>query len=68
MSGQDQTPSIVPGDEHLLKEIIAHLGAALMQVDPTDDPIIIGHVRSAHSLATALSHVTVGREVQHAPL
>jgi hypothetical protein len=59
MSGQDHAPSIVPGD-HLLQEIIAHLGAALMQVDPTDDPIIVGHVRTAHSLATALSHVPRG--------
>jgi hypothetical protein len=27
------------------------LGAALMQSDPTDDPIIIEHVRAAHALA-----------------
>jgi hypothetical protein len=65
MSGQNEAPSIVPAD-HLLQEIIAHLGAALMQVDRTDDPIIVGHVRSAHSLATALSHVPRegAREVQ----
>jgi hypothetical protein len=54
MSGQDQVPSIVPADESQLLEIIALLGAALMQADFTDDPIIIGHVRSAHSIATAI--------------
>jgi hypothetical protein len=54
MPGQDQAPSIVPADESQLLEVIAHLGAALMQADFTDDPIIIGHVRSAHSIATAI--------------
>jgi hypothetical protein len=54
MSGQNHAPSIVPADEDQLLEIIAHLGAALIQADFTDDPIIIGHVRSAHSLATAI--------------
>ena len=54
MSGQDHAPSIVPADEGQLLEIIAHLGAALTQADSTDDPIIIGHVRSAHRIATAI--------------
>lgn len=66
MSGQDQAPSIVPADEDQLLEIIAHLGAALMQADFTDDPIIIGHVRSAHSIATAIHRAPTlcSREMQ----
>lgn len=36
-------------------EIIAHLGAALIQADPTDDPIIIiGYVGSADELTIEL--------------
>jgi hypothetical protein len=53
MPSQDFGPSIVPDNDHLL-EIIAHLGAALIQVDQNDDPIIIGHVKSAHELAMAM--------------
>ena len=30
-----------------------HLGAALKQVVPSDDQIIVGHIRSAHSLLVA---------------
>ena len=48
----DNSPSIAPDQpEDPLLEIIAHLGAALIQSQPTDDPIIIGHVRRAHNLA-----------------
>ncbi len=38
----------------VLLEIIGHLGAALSQALPTDDQIIMGHVRQAHDLATML--------------
>jgi hypothetical protein len=54
MSGQDYAPSIVPADEDQLLELMAQLGAASMQAGFTDDPIIIGHIRSAHSLATTI--------------
>lgn len=53
-------PSIVPSFEPLLKaedsllEIVSHLGAALIQSDHTDDPIIIEHVRNAHRIALNL--------------
>ena len=32
------------------KEARDHLGAALVQVLPSDDQIIIGHMRDAHAL------------------
>jgi hypothetical protein len=35
-----------------LTEIMGELGAALAQSIPSDDQIIIGHVRTAHTLAT----------------
>jgi hypothetical protein len=37
-----------------LLEIIAHLGAAISQSIPTDDQIIMEHVRAAHGLARLL--------------
>ena len=49
----ERSPSLVPVDDPLV-EIIAHLGAALMQSEPKDDPIIIDHVRTAHQLALDL--------------
>jgi hypothetical protein len=66
MSGQDHAPSIVAADEDQLLEVIAHLGAALMQADFTDDPIIIGHVRSDHNIATAIHRAPAlsSREMQ----
>lgn len=36
-----------------LCEIRAHLGAALAQVTPSDDEIIVEHVRRAHDMAVA---------------
>jgi hypothetical protein len=55
------SPSIVPtiseaiaGPNDAMLEIIGHLGAALMQATPTDDAIIIGHIKSAHLLALEL--------------
>jgi hypothetical protein len=51
----EHSPSIMPSDEpDPLLEIIAHLGAALIQSDFTDDQIIIEHVRSAHQMAIGL--------------
>lgn len=41
----------VPDQEEQLREVIAHLGTALVQSDPTDDPIIIEHLRSAYDRA-----------------
>jgi hypothetical protein len=57
----DHSPPIAPefpervdiGTEALL-EIVAHLGAALIQSDYTDDPIILDHVRGAHKIALML--------------
>lgn len=42
-------------DKHdkALLEIIGHLGTALIQSIPSDDQIIIGHIRSANKLAVA---------------
>jgi hypothetical protein len=36
-----------------IREAYSHLGAALMQTAPSDDQIIMGHVRSAHELLEA---------------
>ena len=35
----------------LLDEIVSHLGAACAQSLPSDDQIIMDHVRAAHELA-----------------
>lgn len=40
--------------KHLHTEIIAHLGSAVAQSSPTDDQIIMEHVRTALTLARAL--------------
>jgi hypothetical protein len=69
----DSSPSIVPENKvDPLFEIIAHLGAALIQSQPTDDRIIIGHVRSAYNLAIdcrrEASRIATLREIGHAPL
>jgi hypothetical protein len=44
------SPVPLPAEDPIV-EAIAHLGAALMQADHTDDQIIIEHVRAAHALA-----------------
>ena len=67
----EESPPIAPGiAKDPLLEIIAHLGAALIQADPTDDPIIIGHVRSAHELTIELrrhaAREAASKEVDHA--
>jgi hypothetical protein len=36
------------------EQIVGHLGAALMQALPSDDQIIMGHVKDAYELAVAL--------------
>lgn len=38
----------------LVEEILGHLGAAKMQIQPTDDRIIADHIQAAHALALAL--------------
>jgi hypothetical protein len=38
----------------LIDEIIGHLGAAISQSIPSDDQIIMEHVRAAHGLARIL--------------
>lgn len=43
-----------------MEEVVAHLGAALMQVVETDDKIIISHVADAHAVA-----VKVLRALRH---
>ena len=40
--------------EMQLLEIMSHLGAALIQQSPSDDQIIMGHVREANDIATRL--------------
>lgn len=41
-------------NETQLLEIMGHLGAALIQQAPSDDKIIMDHVRDAHEIATKL--------------
>lgn len=53
LSRPDRAPP--PADEtEAILEIIGHLGAALIQTVPSDDQIIMGHVKSAHDLACQL--------------
>jgi hypothetical protein len=64
----DTSPSIAPDQDPLL-EIIAHLGAALSQSIPSDDPIIIEHVRDAHQLALELRRgAAMSKELSNAPV
>ena len=46
--------NVASGITPKVEEIIGHLGAILVQTIPSDDQIIIDHVRRAHELATAL--------------
>lgn len=46
-------PASVPS-AYVIDEIASHLGAAVMQMLPSDDRIICEHVRTAHALALAL--------------
>jgi hypothetical protein len=62
----NQAPSIVPSDGDPLVEIIAHLGAVLIQAGASDDQIIVDHVRSAHRLPLDLRQSSArGPEVSH---
>lgn len=45
----------------IINEITAHLGAALAQSVPSDDPIIMGHVAQAHELAKLLQRAQGGK-------
>lgn len=54
---------VKPGtDVDALDRIIGHLGAAIGQSLPSDDQIIMGHVRSAHERAQALRESSKGAE------
>ena len=48
-----RSPSSAPEIDPLY-EVVSHLGAILMQVDPAHDAIIIEHVQAAHQLALGL--------------
>lgn len=51
-------PASIPSAD-VIAEIIAHLGAAVMQSLPSDDKIIMGHVRSALDFARLLRSARV---------
>ena len=38
----------------ICEELLAHLGAAEMQLQPSDDKIISAHIHAAHALALVL--------------
>jgi hypothetical protein len=46
--------NVAAGITPKVEQVIGHLGAVLMQTAPSDDKIIIDHVRKAHELANAL--------------
>ena len=41
-----------------VEELLGHLGAAKMQLTPTDDRIISDHIHAAHALALVLFRST----------
>lgn len=43
-----------PKPTDMLHEIMGHLGAAVSQSSPSDDQIIMDHVKAAHELVTLL--------------
>jgi hypothetical protein len=47
-----------PAPADILENIVGHLGAILSQTIPSDDQIIIGHVKTAHDLASLLWHAS----------
>jgi hypothetical protein len=49
-----QSPTLAPEQDASLIEVIAHLGAALTQALPSDDAIIMGHIRTAHAIAVQM--------------
>lgn len=50
-----------------LREIIGHLGAADIVSLPSDDQIIMGHVRTAHALALTLHKALARLPVEAVP-
>lgn len=49
-----------------LENVIGHLGAALRQQAPSDDKIIMGHVRDAYAAAQKALIIAEGRDHTHA--
>lgn len=43
--------------QHALEEAVGHLGAAIMQSAPTDDQIIMDHVKAAHAILSVVARV-----------
>lgn len=41
--------------QQALEDAVAHLGAAIMQALPTDDQIIMDHVKAAHAILTVVT-------------
>ena len=41
--------------QHALEEAVAHLGAAIIQSVPTDDQIIMDHVKAAHAILMVIT-------------
>jgi hypothetical protein len=61
------SPSIAPdipqqmrSEADTLLEIVAQLGAALIRLKPSDDLMIVDHVRTAHRLALDLYGTSEG--------
>lgn len=48
-----------------LENVICHLGAAIRQRAPSDDPIIMGHVEAAYEAAKKALIVAEGRDHTH---
>ena len=53
----------MPMPVHHIENIIGHLGAALRQQAPSDDKIIMGHIRDAYDAARKA--LIVAREEPH---
>ena len=41
--------------QHALDEAVGHLGAAIQQSMPSDDQIIMDHVKAAHAILTVVA-------------
>lgn len=48
-----------------LENVVGHLGAAIVQQSPSDDPIIMGHVQAAYDAAKKALVVAQGRDHYH---
>ena len=60
-------PLASPSPCDILEQIVGHLGAAVMQALPSDDQIILDHVRRAHELAKLLWTTQRSAKAEHAP-